>query len=114
MSVVTLSPAYVTKLAQSYRLLRKGEYAEPHVLETLRAASERCINAHMRAELRLTPDVRLPLGAVCMMLGYVHHTTTELLTPVPTPEDLAPSEPTPVGRSFLRRMLERLHERVAA
>lgn len=114
MSVVVLSPNYVRKIAKTYKLLRAGEAADPKVLETFQAAADRCLKAHMRAQLQLTPDVKLPLAAVLMMLEYVHQECTTRLEPVPMPEDLAPTPLTPEGRHFVRRAIERLQALVAA
>lgn len=115
MSVVLLSPNYVRKIAKTYKLLRAGEAeADPKVLETFQAAADRCLRAHMRAQLQLTPDVKLPMAAVLMMLEYVHSECTARLEPVPTPEDLAPTPVTPEGRRFIQRALERLQALVAA
>lgn len=115
MSVVTLSPNYVRKIAKTYKLLRAGEAdADPKILETFQVAADRCLKAHMRAQLQLTPDVKLPMAAVLMMLEYVHQECTTRLEPVPTPEDLAPTPMTPERRHFLRRAIERLQALVAA
>jgi len=113
MSVVTLSPNYVRKLAESYKQLRSNQDADPKVLQTVKSAAERCIAAHMRAELRLTEDVKLPLGTVLMMLQYVQRASAERLEPVPMPEDFAPPVSSEL-RPFLTRAMDRLRQAVAA
>lgn len=82
--MVTLHPNYVRKIAQSYKLLRSGEYADPKVLQALHSASDRCLRAHMRAELQLSQDVRLPLSTVLMLLEYVHSETASRLATKPS------------------------------
>jgi hypothetical protein len=82
-ATVTLSPNYIRKLAGSYKLLRSGADADLAVLDTLHAAATRCLNAHMRAELRLTDDVLLPMGTVLSMLQYVQHETAARRYPAP-------------------------------
>jgi hypothetical protein len=114
MSVVTLSPNYVRKIAKTYKLLRAGEPADAKVLETFQAAADRCLKAHMRASLQLTPDVKLPMAAVLMMLEYVRSECTARLEPVPQPEDLAPMPLTPERLGFLRAAVQRLQALVAA
>lgn len=114
MSAVTLYPNYVRMLARSYKALRANEPADQHVVENIHRAAERCLRAHMRAELQLAKDVILPLPTVLAMLEYVHGRTAELLEPVPTPEDLAPKPLSAEGRSFLRKALERIQQLVAA
>lgn len=114
MSAVTLYPNYVRRLASSYKALRANEPADQHVLEGLHRAAKRCLRAHMRAELQLTQDVILPLPTVLAMLEYVHDRTAELLEPMPTPEDLAPTPLSAESRSFLRKALERIQQLVAA
>lgn len=114
MSIVTLSAPYIVRIAQTYRLLRKGDQADPAVLAVVQAAAERCLAAHMRDQLRLEPDVKLPLRAVLMMLQYVHQEATARLAPVPLPEDLAPQPLTERSRGFLRAAMTRLQQLVAA
>jgi hypothetical protein len=80
MSLVTLSPQYVRKVAESYKLLRApDEYCAPHVLDALVKSTDRCIQAHLRCELQLTEDVRLPLPMVLRMLMFVHDNAAERL-----------------------------------
>lgn len=113
MAAVTLYPNYIRKLAESYRLLRKGEYADPKVLEQILKASDRCIAAHMRAELVLASDVKLPLATVLMMLQYVRMSAAERLEPVPVPDDF--QQPvSPELRPFLLRAFDRFRDAVAA
>lgn len=113
MSVVVLHPNYVKKLAESYKLLRESAPADQERLETIHKAATRCIAAHMRAELQLTPDVTLPLGSVLYMLQYVQRVSEERLQPVPEPQDFdKPIDP--ALRPFLVRAVERLHRLVAA
>jgi hypothetical protein len=113
MAVVTLHPNYVRKIAESYKLLRQNADADRPRLEAIQAAATRCINAHMRAELALHPEVKLPLATVLMMLQYVQRTAAERLEPVPEPQDF--EQPlSPELRPFLVRAAERLHRLVAA
>lgn len=112
--MITLTPNYIRKTAATYKLLRSGEPADPKILETVQKAAQRCINAHMRDQLRLAADVRLPMATVLMMLEYVRDEATARLEPVPQPDDLAPTELTPAGRSFLQRAAERLQALVGA
>jgi hypothetical protein len=113
MAVVTLSPEYIRKLAQSYKLLRAGEPADPKVLVAIKTAAERCVAAHMRTELRLTADVRLPLATVLMMLEYVRQEATAQLEPRPQPEDVAPTPHTQDTKPFFMGVINRLLKAVA-
>jgi hypothetical protein len=108
--MVTLYSPYVRRIAKSYKELRNNELADRHVLETIHQAADRCIRAHMRAELRIGPDVKLPMAAVLQMLEYVHTETGKLLEPVPQPEDFSPKPMTSETRSILRRAMERLRQ----
>jgi len=114
MAIVKLHPNYIRKLAQSYRLLRSGEQADAQVLEAVQRAAERCLQAHMRAELELTADVRLPLATVLMMLQYVRQACADRLADVPTPETMAPTPSTPERQHLLQRMFVRFQQLVAA
>jgi hypothetical protein len=76
--MVTLYPNYVRMIANSYRLLRDPETTvEPKVAQTWADSADRCIRAHMRTELQLAPDVKLPMPTVLMMLEYVRAAATE-------------------------------------
>lgn len=111
--MTTLGPNYVRKIAESYRLLRDNAEADLEVLRVVNRAAKRCIAAHMRAELALDKDVRLPLGTVLMMLQYVERATDERLTPVPEPQDFEPST-SPELQPLLVRAAKRLQQLVAA
>lgn len=114
MSPVTLYPNYVRKLAESYRLLRSGADCAPNELQTIHRAADRCIRAHMRAGLQLTPDVRLPLPVVLQLLEYVRDESAARLEPVPLPEDLEPQPMSSLTQSLVARGLARLRQLVAA
>jgi hypothetical protein len=109
--MVTLYPNYIRMLARSYKALRANEVADRKVLETVHQAAERCLRAHMRADLQLAKDVRLPISTVLMMLEYVYQESSILLEPVPQPDDLAPQPLSRPAQSLIRRALDRLLSR---
>ena len=117
--MLTLNPNYVRKIAESYKLLRQNAEADQDKLETIHAAATRCINAHMRAELALAEDVRLPLATVLMMLQYVQWRSADLLArtapaeQLPEPQDFEQTV-APELRPFLVRAVQRLQRLVAA
>ena len=115
MSAVTLSPNYIRKIAESYRLLRTDTVADRQVLTSIVRAADRCLRAHMRAQLTLTADVRLPLATVLQMLQYVHvEASARLAADVPTPVAMAHQPMSSTTKLLISRGLARLRELIAA